>query len=1105
MKTSRIASAALLLAIFAVSGFAGLVYEILWIRDFGFLLGNTVQTVSIVLAAYMTGLAAGSWSAGRLARRVSRPLAVYAAIEIAIGAAGCGVYYVFHGWIKDLGVIAISGHETLIPALERFGVAFAVLLVPTFLMGATLPMLTRYFARREESLGAAVGSLYGANTFGAAAGCFTTGFFLIRLYGMERSTWIAVGLNLAVGALALVLDRIAGSTDVEPEEDPVPAPGPGETAASAGPTAVPDGTPDVPQRPTGGTAFMLIMVCLAGYASLSYEVLYARFLSYFLGNRVYASTTMITSFLLGMAIGSLIAGWIVDRYRREVLFFSVLQVTIGSASVLIAARFPDALDLMKYLEGGLHLESPIQQVLIRFSGSFAILFIPALASGAAFPVAVRYLVRGGGGAGAAGADTAGADAASATGRAYAFNTAGCIAGSLVTGFAVVPAFGSYNAMVLTAVLSILLGHRLLAWDWRGSPGWRRAASVATVAVLALLSLRIARGTRYPWERPGLVRIFSREESAALVTAYTGPLGFYLYADDTELSFPIGPLTAAERVQWLQAHIPIMLHPDPKRVLVVGMGFGATSAAYARYDGLEKVETVELLRGVIEAGRLFNRYNRGVFSPKSELIAGDGRHHLRTARMRYDIIATNVNGSDLPGSAGCYTKEYFELARSRLADDGIFLLHVFGVDRPIVYKTLAGVFPFVIGFRAYKHTEFLLASMNPIDLDRKRVEDRLKHNPQFAMDTVESGVRSFDDLRKRFLFGATEFVEMARNDEPENTDSFPVLEYRIRPGKAGLFEARLAHSVTFVEKTAFVSAVGDVLLYHWPSEKVYRRVASETDNPEQMYRYPFERIRHEMRGIVFGNLEGPLTKAPVRRVPDKGEPFYFRQPPEFARALVAGGCNVLSLANNHIMDCGDEGLKETMTVLRAAGIRSVGAGEDMQRARRPVIVEENGVRVGFLAYNLVKPASARAGKGRPGTSWAEGRDICEDVIAARRRCDALTVALHWGTETTEEFDPTPPSEARVKLARAIIDSGACLVVGSHSHAIERIERYKDGLICYGLGNFVFAGTSKSRHPRSIVIRATVSRDGVVNYRRIPVLIAPFPGGLPSGTVAGKGKG
>ena len=198
---------------------------------------------------------------------------------------------------------------------------------------------------------------------------------------------------------------------------------------------------------------------------------------------------------------------------------------------------------------------------------------------------------------------------------------------------------------------------------------------------------------------------------------------------------------------------------------------------------------------------------------------------------------------------------------------------------------------------------------------------------------------------------------------------------------------------------------------------------------------------------------------------------------------------MSVANNHIRDCGAAGMLDTMRVLRGAGIHPVGAGLDDRAARSPVIAVDNGVRVGFLAYDLVPPRSVWAGPGRPGAAHASDNAMCRDVRVLRPRVDAVVVSLHWGCEIGDEARMAPPSEDRIALARRLVEAGATVVVGHHSHASERIERYRRGVICYGLGNFVFAGTQQTGHPNSVIVRFTLGRATLPGVQVIPVLISP----------------
>ncbi len=290
--------------------------------------------------------------------------------------------------------------------------------------------------------------------------------------------------------------------------------------------------------------------------------------------------------------------------------------------------------------------------------------------------------------------------------------------------------------------------------------------------------------------------------------------------------------------------------------------------------------------------------------------------------------------------------------------------------------------------------------------------------------------------------------------------------------------------------AVVSAVGDLTLAHWPVYGIYARLERHAAwDPDAPYRYPFERVRTELRGIVFGNMEAPLTDGGIVRFPDKNEPYYFQVPARFVRTFVLAGFDVLSLANNHIKDCGARGVRDSVFTLTANGIGVSGAGRDDRTARAPVILADNGVRVAFLAYDLVPPVSVRAGPDTPGAAWAEPAALCEDVRAARARADAVVVSLHWGPEYGREDRMPPPEAERVALGRQLVDAGADAVLGHHSHAVERIERYRRGVIAYGLGNFVFAGTSLSGHRLSVVVRLVLGGGRLPVLRAVPVLIEP----------------
>lgn len=710
----------------------------------------------------MAGLAAGSHFAGRLTARLRRPLRAYGWLELGIGISGFTVLRLLDVLHRTLGPIGLADPASAGAVATRFGVAAVVLLLPTALMGATLPVVSRWLDTGPGRSGAVVGRLYAANTLGAAAGAFATGFILIRLFGVERTNSIAIVLNAAVGIGALILDRLA-----QPVE--------WSAAADSGSEPVP------PLLRSDSDPFFLLFFCFcSGALALSAELIHARLLGWIVGNRVSASAIMLSVYLLGIALGSVVAGRLSDRRDSEVAVFSWAQILSGLGLIGGAWGFPGLLARAHGMEAALGPGAPWRLAGLKALEAAALLGLPAIASGAAFPAVVRALRRNATGLGGA------------TGRAYALNTLGCIAGSLGCGFWLIPAVGAYRAAVIVGAAAIVLGHRAFAsrWDEAG-PGRKALAGALALALAGGLGGAALRDSRYPWPRAGLTLVSAAEEPAALVTVWRGRLGWYLYGDDTELSFPLGASTSAAAVQRREAWLPLLLHPAPRRALVIGLGFGVTSGTLSRFGDLESVETVELLRGVVAAATLFGAENFDpAAAPGARVLAGDGRYALRHAAAPFDLIISNVTGPDLPGSAACYTREYFELARSRLAPGGLFLVHAYGPDSPVILRTLAAVFPHTAGFRAYTHTMFLIASERPVGIDAAVVAARLRALPRARSGLAHDGVTSPAGLVRWLVLPGSAARAAADPGLPVNSDRFPVLEYRLRADARSWFSSTL---------------------------------------------------------------------------------------------------------------------------------------------------------------------------------------------------------------------------------------------------------------------------------------------------------------------------
>ena len=267
----------------------------------------------------------------------------------------------------------------------------------------------------------------------------------------------------------------------------------------------------------------------------------------------------------------------------------------------------------------------------------------------------------------------------------------------------------------------------------------------------------------------------------------------------------------------------------------------------------------------------------------------------------------------------------------------------------------------------------------------------------------------------------------------------------------------------------IAAVGDIML-------------GGTAEPEMLkygYDYPFERTQSVLQQaqIVFGNLEGPLTGGGATETPKK---YVFRSPPDkVAPALARAGFNVVSLANNHSLDYGPQGLEDTRNALEKAGIRGIGAGRNLAEARTPVYIVKHGVTVAFLAYSLTFPEEFWAGPDKPGTAFGHEQDVRADVAAARQNADLVVVSFHWGQEGKTEL-----RDYQVQLAHAAIDAGASAVLGHHPHILQAVERYQNGIILYSLGNFAF-GSYSNTATRSVVALLTFRNRQWTELRLLPI--------------------
>ena len=325
-------------------------------------------------------------------------------------------------------------------------------------------------------------------------------------------------------------------------------------------------------------------------------------------------------------------------------------------------------------------------------------------------------------------------------------------------------------------------------------------------------------------------------------------------------------------------------------------------------------------------------------------------------------------------------------------------------------------------------------------------------------------------------------EIIKGDEPVVEDSKNTIDY-------GYKDSNAIKKIWPRKEPAVITAVGDVALNFATMKEIIDYRIKKYGRKDAMI-YPFSKVSKEIKGIGFCNLESPITNYDLKSFNDKDEVFYFSSPGGSEDILKYAGFDVASLANNHVKDAGEEGMFDTYKRLEKINIAPVGVGKDITASLKPVYTWHRGTRVAIFAFNNVVPKSVWAGPDRAGTAGGSDELLCAAVKKVRGDVDAVVVSIHWGQEVTSDYPVNPPEKEQVELGHKLIDAGAACIIGHQSHGLGPVERYKNGIIFYSLGDFVFAGRHSAAHRTSMLVRISVSDAGIESYTLIPVNINPL---------------
>ncbi|MBI5243347.1 MAG: fused MFS/spermidine synthase [Elusimicrobia bacterium] len=754
---------------FFLSGFAALIYEILWVRLITLFCGNTTLATSAVLAAFMAGLALGSFFGGRAADRgdLRRLLLIYACLEAAIALSG----WLSRPAIRFIGA-ALLPYGLLsasqgVQSLVYFSTSLLVLILPTSLMGATLPILTRWASvgRAQKEADRPLSLLYGLNTLGAVLGAASAGFIFIPSLGVRRTLLLAAALNSASALMVFLLWR-------QGRGEETPAPAPEQTPG-----------PPLPWLPAAA-------LFISGAAAMVCEVAWTRAFAQVIGSSTYAFTIMLAVILTGLAAGSLLFHAL-RRQKAPGLFglgllFGVIALTVRTALPLFNVLPYAVIRLFPIMARG---EFSLHAIQILLCAS--VMAVPTVLMGAVLPWAVASAGPERGRIGAA------------TGTYYSANTLGAIIGSALAGLALVPMLGTEKALVCASWL--YAGGAVLAVAFSSEEaGIRSAFAAGTVLLMieaALLcpswdprilsSGMFLYGGMYAEVRgyKGFLKrmladkvIFYRDGRIATVAVLEGA--------GEERYLRINGKTDASQgrdiaTQTLLGVLPLLMHPqEPRRSLVIGLGSGASAAVLASGAGMEAVDIVEIEPAVSEAAALFAKANRNVLrDPRARVIHADARQFLAAAGLPYDIISSEPSNPWVSGVAGLYTLEAFESARSRLAPDGVFCqwfhsYHMSVDDFRMIMRTFSAVFPHSMLMFNGGTDFFLLGSRKPWSPDYAKIQRIFSTGSPFLriLARARSGFdHPFTFLAATFLLTDAEVHEMS-DAARVNFDDLPILEF-----------------------------------------------------------------------------------------------------------------------------------------------------------------------------------------------------------------------------------------------------------------------------------------------------------------------------------------
>lgn len=763
----------LLIIAFFFSGASALVYQVLWVKQLTLTFGSTTLAVSTILACFMAGLAFGSYLMGTKITTIKRVLIIYALLEICIGVYALFLPLLFEttDYLYKLVWPYTNDIHLLLPII-RFFLVFIVLIIPTTLMGATLPLLVKYYINTDDLIVKYVSFLYGINTLGAVFGALLCGFVLLETLGITFTNYIAIGFNFIAAIISIIIekkDQLSNPKNLINEDIIL-----------------------TKYNYNLKNKLILIIMLLSGFTAMMYEIIWSRLLVLIFGSTTYAYTAMLAVFLMGISLGSIYVNKYFKNNTKNLIYFAILQLLIGGFVILGTYYFKYLFYIfLKVMETvNLSYSSLIFNILY-VSG---LLILPAaLIFGALFPLSVKLF------------DPEQLSISQRTAKIYTFNTIGCIIGSFSAGFVLIPVIGLRWSLVFAACINVLLA---LIFVYNVLQSHKVRTVIIFVCCLFLCIFIIKPGKwnnqfitlgNYVNKLQLILNESDIKDERALVFYKEGQHSIIsvrevgINTKNRMIEYALynnGKVDATNRfadirTQTAISYIPALVSSKLDDILIIGMGSGMTASVIELFPA-KNIELVELERSVLEARKFFSdRYGDPLEDKRLKIIIDDARNYLGVTPKTYDVIISEPSNVWISGVASLFTREYYRTIKNKLKPKGVLCqwMHLYCLKPERVFsvlKTLKSEFQYVYVCHSKTTGDLIiLASQEPVILDLKKIRKQLTNN------VIKNDLKEIFNINNEYEFlnlflsnndNLTRVLNNLKPSPPINTDNNSYLEF-----------------------------------------------------------------------------------------------------------------------------------------------------------------------------------------------------------------------------------------------------------------------------------------------------------------------------------------